>query len=221
MGSTMDFSFSCNVGAGKTCDTCRDNTAFPRRSGIPDSVRRTLMGRESDRHASQISKICNPTTCYEYSVEYFLVFAIAGREEFPTYKANQMGLIQKDYRTGLKSSEGVSYLSTIQNFKIFVSLRGVRTRKQFFSFFVRLVSDPTLPETIIKPFPNSPVNSGFFFKGRFIFLKKREVLESVIKPDGESARFLRLQKMLPVEMLKQMVSRDYSELRKGVRKLKI
>lgn len=221
MGNTMDFSFSCRVGASKTCDTCPSKSPFPDRGHLPYSVRHVLMGRESQRSVDRVD--CNPTTCSDYAMEYFLVFAIAGKEEFPTYKALQMGLIQKDFRMPMeKKVRGDDYyLSSVSNFKIFISLRGVRTRRQFFSFFIRLTPDPTLPETIIKPFPNSPVSSGFFFRGRFVFLTKKEVLQSVINENGESARFLKTQKMLPVEVLKQMISKDYSELRKGVRKLKI
>lgn len=215
MGSTMDYSFSCAIGSLTTCDTCKDR-----------ATRMAMPGNTAYQHWSRRdnSPSCgrNPSTCGAYALENFLVFAIAGREEFHLNKAIQMGLIQKDFRE-FKKGGNISdvFLTSVQNFKVFVSLRGTRTHRQFFSFYVRLETDPTLPETIIKPFPFSPVNSKFFFRGKFVFLKKKEVLRNVIHPDGESASHLKRQKMLPVETLKQMIERDYQELRKGVRKLKI
>jgi len=197
---TMQYSFSCSVGTLKTCDTCDHMT----RSAI-----------------NPISR-CSPTTCGKYATEQFLLFAIAGKEEFHLHKAIQMGLVAKDFREF--NSRGVmseTFLSSVPHFKVFVSLRGVRTRRRFFSFYIRMETDPMIPQTIISPFPESPVNSGFYFKGKFRFLKKKEVLNTVIDPNGQSASFLKSQKMLPTEVLKQMVKRDYSELRKGVRKLKI
>lgn len=220
MGSTMDYSFSCSVGSLTTCDTCSDRQT---RQHILGSGRVQAWARVQ-RGSDSTERACgkNPSTCGAYALDQFLVFAVAGREEFHLNKAIQMGLVQKDFRE-LRKSKAISdvFLTSVQNFKIFVSLRGTRTQRKYFSFYVRLETDPTLPETIIKPFPFSPVKSNFFFRAKLVFLKKKEVLRDVIDPKGESAAHLKRQKMLPVETLKQMIERDYKELRKGVRKLKI
>lgn len=207
------YSFSCSVGSAPTCDFCdqkqQSYSAFSLNSTRNLYVSSGCRGQEER------------TLCQNYALEQFLVFAVAGKEELHLGKALSMGLVQKDFRVPMGGKLSSTFLTSVMHFKIFVSLRGNTPRRKFFSFYVRLLEDPSVPDIKIKPFPFSPVNSGFYFKSKLRFLTKKEVLRDVIDSKGASASFLKSQKMLPAEVLKKMIEKDYSDLRKGVRKLKL
>jgi len=68
--------------------------------------------------------------------------------------------------------------------------------------------------------PFSIDRTGLFFRGKIRFLEKAEALEKLNR-DALSRKFLEKQELLPVDLLRRMVKIDRSELKKGVRAVRI
>lgn len=146
----------------------------------------------------------------EHVNEKFLLFFLIGDKEIPLYQMLRDGLAQR------VDSGGSEYLTKYDCCKLFVCKQGFGMAKQYHSFYILLgESYPTM--TIL---PISGEQIGFSFKAKSKIMTREEVLKRL--PDGmESKKFFIRQEVLPVNVMQKMVFIDRSELKSGVRHIKV
>jgi hypothetical protein len=144
----------------------------------------------------------------EHSNEKFLLFFLVGEQEVPFYQMLREGIANR------KEDGKEEFVTKHQICKLFTSRQGFGIQKQYNSFYIRL--DPSQPMLKILPF--SGTATGFYFSGRASLMKRDEVLES-LPEKSESRIFFTRQEVLP--LLNKMVMVDRSEIKEGVRNIKI
>lgn len=149
-----------------------------------------------------------------YQKQQFLLFFLVDGKEIPFYRLQEQGLIQKPFW------QNDDYTISVTNVcKLFLSQQGFGEPTLFFSFYFRLYAhDEVAPLVTIKPF--KPEGNMFHFKARGHFLKKREVLD-LLDPEAKSRVFLQRQKMLPLDLLRKIITIDRSVLRQNVRQIRV
>ena len=150
----------------------------------------------------------NPT---KHTNEKFLLFFVIGGKEVPLYSLLRDSLV-------LRVDEVVQTYTSGNNIaKLFIGESGFGLARRFHSFYMRLLDD-TAPAITIVPF--SGADGGWHFKAKVSFLKKREVL-SILDASSDSLRFIERQITLPVNTLNSIITVDRSDLRRGVRHVRI
>uniref|UniRef100_A0A6M3M976 Uncharacterized protein n=1 Tax=viral metagenome TaxID=1070528 RepID=A0A6M3M976_9ZZZZ len=146
-----------------------------------------------------------------HTSEKFLLFFVLDGREIPFYQLKENGLITQLFW------KNPDYTVANNVAKLFVGQKGFGIPSLWYSFYIRLV-DGAGPMVTIRPF--SGTKSGFFFKARCHFMRQKEILQLL---DGKavSREFVLKQKLMPVEMLKRMVTVDKSFMKEGVRAIKI
>ncbi len=146
----------------------------------------------------------------EHMNEKFLLFFLIGEQEISLYQMLKDGQAE---RSDEKEDE---YKTNHQICKLFISRQGFGIARQFHSFYLKLEEDfPTL-----KILPFSEESTGFYFKAKAKMLEKREVL-MILPKRSESRIFITRQGVLPTDLQKRMVRIDRSDLREGIRYVKI
>jgi len=164
------------------------------------------------------------------SNEKFLLWFIVGGIEIPLYQMQKMNLATIDYGGPMSYSGygstpmgregmivGKKYRTEAQYIKVFVYRAKIGDPTQYYSFYAQFLEEPA-PVVTIKPF--SIDHTGLYFKGRIRFLRTKEVL-GLLSDTCQSKRFVRSQGVLATALLKQMIKVDRSDLRKGVRAIRI
>jgi len=164
------------------------------------------------------------------SNEKFLLWFIVGGNEIPLYQMQKMNLATIDYEgpmayDGFSSTPigregflvGKKYRTEAQFIKIFVYRANIGEPTRYYSFYAQFMDEPA-PMVTVKPF--SVDHTGLYFKGRIRFLRTKEVL-SLLSDTCKSRKFVKTQGILSTLLLKQMIKVDRSEMRKGVRAIRI
>ena len=164
----------------------------------------------------------------EQSTEKFLLFLIIGGKEVPYYELRSNNLVDQEFNDPFDGQMGsvnpavnnpATWFTTKAEYgKLFVCQSGYGIQKKFFSFYFRFLKTNPSPIVTIKPFTGD--KTGFFFRGMISFLKKRETKE-ILDPSSLSLKYLEEQILLPLPVLKQMVTVDRTILRKGLRQIRI
>ena len=161
-------------------------------------------------------------------VEKFFLFFIIGGKEIPFYEMKKNALIESVYTnpmdeeslgtpTGFQSTS--TWFSTNADYgKIFVTQSGYGIEKKFVSFYFRFVKKRPAPIVTVRPFSSD--GNDMFFQGHISFLKKSEVRQ-LLPADSLSLKYLEQQIMLPIPILKKMITIDKSVLRKGLRRIRM
>lgn len=148
----------------------------------------------------------------DHTNEKFLMFFLVGGEEVPFYQMVQNSLVLR------KVPDVPAYTTHTQYGKIFIGQQGFGVQRRFYSFYFKFVNDNTRPMINIHPFSGEEL--GLFFSGTISFLKKSEVYD-LLSPANESRKYLKSQMMMPVDVLRSLVTVDRSALKKGVRHVRI
>jgi hypothetical protein len=158
----------------------------------------------------------------------FLCFMIVGGEEIPLHVLKRNGLVLStdltcsSVRAKTAHPIGLAYETEVSNVvKIFVqdSTNGFR---RWYSFYFR-IKGKSAPLVTINPFPvpqNVGGESGFYFRARGGFLTKNEAVQ-ILDPESPSLGYLKRQRILPIPLLKQMISIDRTVQREGVRVVRL
>lgn len=160
----------------------------------------------------------------EHQLEKFLLFFVVGGQEVPMYQAVQNGLVIQDLCTPQHKPTSVEillgtqrYTTNLQALKLFVCEQGFGIQKRFHSFYF-VFEQSTSPEITVKPF--SLDKTGYYFRGRVKFLKKREAAV-LLKEGTPSLQYLEKQQPMPVAVLERIVSVDRSKIKEGVRAIMV
>jgi len=159
------------------------------------------------------------------SNEKFLLLFIVGGVEVPLFQMQKMNLVNQDYGGPASYSTGWSrggvinkrYLTEAQFFKLFIYRAKLGEPTQYYSFYAEMLESPS-PVVTIKPF--SLDTTGYAFTSRLRFLRRKEVLD-ILSARSPSREWLKKQGTLSTALLKQMITVDRSELRQGVRAIRI
>ena len=146
-----------------------------------------------------------------HQIEKFLLFFVIGGEEIPFYQLMKDSLIVQMTEATPKYSTGNGIC------KLFISEQGFGIAKRYTSFYMRLLSGAR-PDVIVHPF--SLERSSLYFKAKVSFLKKSQVLK-ILGEENPSRRFVENQRTLPIDTLQKMIKINRSELRKGVRHVRV
>lgn len=144
--------------------------------------------------------------------EKFLLFFVVGGNEIPMYQMLNDGLVLK---TGLKAHH---FATKHKVAKLFVSQQGFGIQKMFHSFYIEFRSEQSAPNVTVFPF--SIKETQMCLTGQFRFLKKQEVLDS-LDDKSVSYQFAKKQQPLPVATISKMITVDRTNLRKGVRHVRL
>lgn len=149
--------------------------------------------------------------------EKFMLFFVMGGEEVPFYKAVDTGLcVPTDF--------GATEFTTNNNIvKIFVSRQGFGVSKQFYSFYFR-IGEAGKGNNKVKIVPFTPGGTPGFHNYHFEafgkFLKNTEAAELLDK-ESFSYKMVTKQGMLPLEVLRKLVTIDRTWARQGLRRVVI
>ena len=151
----------------------------------------------------------------EHVNEKFMLFFVVGGEEIPFYRMRSDGLVMRMAESAPRYATGNSVV------KLFISQQGFGIPKRWTSFYLRLV-DGAKPEVSVDPFymNDQPSRSGFYFRAKAEFLRKSQIL-GLLREGSSSYRYAENSKLLPVEVLRQMITIDRSVLREGVRHVRM
>jgi len=160
-----------------------------------------------------------------HSQERFLLFFIVDGKEVPHYQMMKNGLLEAQQARDVNDHDNpgkrrlvFTDYQTYQPYgKLFVSERGFGVQSRYYSFYFKLIEAPAAKVTI-HPFRGT--ESDFFFSSYLKFLNKEEVL-ALLGEGSESAKFMQRQLTLPIEVMQRMVTVDKSDLKKGVRVVRI
>jgi hypothetical protein len=147
----------------------------------------------------------------EHTLEKFMLFFVVGGDEIPMYQMLRDGLVQR------VELEGDRYVTQHNIAKLFIAQQGFGVQKRFHSFYVTLL-DETAPDVQVLPF--SLKKTGFFMNAKMRFLDKEAAL-ALLAENSQSRSFVERQELLPVNLLREMVSVDRSHLKEGVRAVRI
>lgn len=145
-----------------------------------------------------------------HQMEKFLLFFVVGGREVPLYQMLKNNLVVKLHE------KDIEYQTSNNIVKIFVMQSGYGIPKRYYSFYFRLVPPPS-PRITIKSFSEK---SDFFFSGMGRFLKRQQILDLLTDESG-SKRFVARQLPLPLDTLRNLVSVDRTEMRKGIRVIRL
>ena len=147
----------------------------------------------------------------EHSIEKLFVFFVVAGKEVPFFQMLRDGLI-------LQKAESKHTFVTGNNvMKVFIAQQGFGIQRKFHSFYVKF-RDGAGPMITIKSFSGD--QTKLRISGKFSFLKKSEVL-AILDSDNESRRFVKRQRTLPVDVLYRLITVDKSEMKKGIRHVRI
>ena len=146
----------------------------------------------------------------DHEVEKFLLFFVMEGQEIPFYQMQKESLLVrvKDTDPEWQTANNVM--------KLFVGQQGFNVPRRFYSFFLRL--EENAPLVTVKPF--SLDRTGMFFQAQAKFLSNKDAIE-LIDEDSQSRKFVAKQGLLPLNVLRSMVTVDRTILRKGVRAMRI
>lgn len=156
----------------------------------------------------------------EHTTEKFLLFFLVGGEELPLFVLLERdGLMTRltdttSYNNGMSS---FSYQTNLDIVKVFMSTSGFGVPKRFHSFYLQL-HDSDAPKQVVTI--RGIMSQNYFFRAKANFLKKSEVLK-LLGRDNLSRKFLKKQPIPPVAFLRKIITIDKSEMRKGVRQIRI
>lgn len=146
----------------------------------------------------------------------FLAFSIVGGQEVPLYRLQKEGLITRDYAA--ETNESI-YLTSHNVIKLFMMRTAFGEQRMMLSLYMRLVDGPA-PMITVKPFAEVKDSTGFEFRGKVEFLRKKEIF-AMLDKDSDSYKFLSKLRTPSISLLKTIITVDKSELRKGVRHVRI
>lgn len=150
----------------------------------------------------------------EHSLEKFLLFfLVGGKTEVPLYQLLRDGLVQR-VRDG-----GDEFVTSYDVAKLFVLRKGFGIAPKHYSFYMRLKERNGAVVQVL-PFSGTAGGHGFYFKACCNFLTRTEVLD-ILPEDIESRIFVERQETLSLDLLEKMVSVDKSEMKKGIRVVRI
>jgi len=154
----------------------------------------------------------------EHTTEKFLLFFLVGGEELPLFVLERDGLMTRLTGTTSYNNFMSSFYQTNLNVaKVFMSTSGFGVPKRFHSFYLQL-HDSDAPKQVVTI--KGMMSQSYFFRAKANFLKKSEVLKLLGK-DNLSRKFLKRQPIPPVAFLRKIITIDKSEMRKGVRQIRI
>lgn len=163
----------------------------------------------------------------EHTNEKFLLFFINNGKEVPLYQMQRMSLVEairsgtymdSEYNKPISRMVVMSHFVTSSPYvKLFISQQGFGIQRRYHSFYLRLLDGPA---PIVTIYPYSEAKFGMVLRAKMRFMETDEVLE-MLDPQSESIRFLERQDTLPLDLLRRMVLVDKSELRKGMRAVRI
>jgi len=146
-----------------------------------------------------------------HNIEKFFMFFVVGGKEMPLYQMRKNGLVARE-------TEVEPIYTTTNNYaKVFILQKGFGVATRYTSFYMQLLRG-SAPDVIIKPF--SLDDTGYYFRGKVRFLKKSETLK-LLTDDSQSKGFVERSTLLPLETLRKLITIDKSNLKKGVRAIKI
>ena len=153
--------------------------------------------------------VVKPTS---HSTEKFLMFFVLGGDEIPFYRVQKEGLV-----TPAAHADPWAFNTNLNVAKIFIGQSGFNIPSRYHSFYIQF-RDPPAPMVTVKSFGGD--DTIFTFEGRIRFLEDKEVLE-LLNKDCSSYRFIGKQSRLPPAILKELVTVDKTEQRKGVRHIRL
>ena len=140
--------------------------------------------------------------------EQFYLYFIVNGKEVSFYSLRKTGIITKN--------DDKTYLSPYPHCKVFMHHSGFGRQRRTYSFYLELLPPPAAKVKI-----DGLVSAGtFFFNARAHFLKKEEVLQ-LIDSTENSYQFIQNQGPIPLAVVQTYISVDRSELRQGVRRIRI
>ncbi len=150
-----------------------------------------------------------------HTVEKFLLFFVVNGREVPLYQMQQDNLVLKPF-----SEHPERFTSGNNVLKLFMYMGGFGVAKRYYSFYIRLFDDTAaVPSVTIRSLSLSPTDE-LFFKGKASFLKKSEVL-NILDKKAQSRAFIQNQTLPPLDLLHKLITVDKSELKKGVRHIRV
>ena len=152
----------------------------------------------------------------------FLLFFVVNGEEVPLHTMVREGMvlppIASPFGPSLVTSKSM-YHTSCSLLKLFIMETGFGVQKRYHSFYMQL-QNAVVPNVTVHPFGEAYTVERFFFEGKVRFLKKGEAMENLA--EGSSSRlFLKKQQPVPIRLLQRMIHVDRSEIRKGIRQIRI
>lgn len=156
----------------------------------------------------------------------FLLWFVVGGEEIAFSQAKADGLVTPvlSQNVSLDSRFGptgfTEFETTLTFGKVFLGQNGFGTPSRYYSFYFRFRDGGGHPWVTIRPFDHEYDPGEHFFKGQISFLKNSEALE-LLGDDNDSRKWIKRMPILPLETLRSLIEVDRSELRKGVRHIRV
>jgi hypothetical protein len=148
--------------------------------------------------------------------EKFLLFFLVNGREVPIYQLAKSGVIQPAAASG----DWSTYDCPFEHAKLFLFLQDPtfgRARRLSYNFYLQFLDREAIaPKVQIVSFKQ---DSSYFFKAKARFLKQSEVLP--LLKDNISRHFVKQQSALPKETLKSIITIDRTDLRRGVRHIRM
>lgn len=148
--------------------------------------------------------------------EKFLPFFLVNGREILVYPLIKQGLIKKNEEHADDSTMS-SYITPFPHIKLFLYNSGFGKPKRVYSVYMQLREAPA-PMVTIKPLIGV---GSYMFKGRVRFLENREVLSLIDKSEPSYNFVANGYNKIPISTLQSLVSIDRSEMRQGVRRIRM
>lgn len=143
----------------------------------------------------------------------FLLFSVIDGKEVPLHVVKREGLILPQ-----SYDDMTQFTTLLPIMKLFVGQSGFGIAKRFHSFYMQF-QEPPAPTIKVVPFDWDSFRD-YHFEGMVRFLKKKEVLE-LLHEDNTSRIFVKRQDPLPVDTIRKMITVDRTEMKKGIRQIRI
>jgi hypothetical protein len=153
----------------------------------------------------------------------FLLWFIVGGEEIAFSQAKSDGLVTPVMSNPTKTDFAkpwTEFETTLKFGKVFLGQSGFGVPSRYYSFYFRFKDGGGHPWVTVRPFDHDQDYDDHFFRGQISFLKKSEALELLGK-DNDSRKWIQRMPILPLETLRELIDVDRSELRKGVRHIRV
>jgi len=142
------------------------------------------------------------------------LFFVVGGEEVPFYQMEKEGMVVPIF----KKVKG--FATNIKVAKIYTATQGFGIQKKTASFYIEFRKGAHA-SVIISTFNNDKnITPKFELRGKFSFLKKSTFL-SLLKKESTAHYWAKRAPSYTKEMLEEIITIDYSEIRKGVRKIRL
>lgn len=145
-----------------------------------------------------------------HETEKFLAFFVVGGKELPMYQLIRDNLILRSEDDPHKYFTGCNIL------KVFIGHQGFGVQRRYYSFYMQMTEEhrPTVRlQSVVE-------RSPYYFSGKVHFLKKNQIVE-LLNPDQPSLQYLNRQAIIPVEVIRSLISVDRTSMKKGVRHVRV